>query len=205
VPTDSDIRDLGIRKRAGVTMFVAVDEAKLKELQDLCRGQAELVPKILARAVNKVGVAARTEIVREVASQVNVKIGELKARRVTLSKAYGENPEARIRISGRRIPLQDFGARQTKKGVSYAIRKGGRKVFARSFQATMASGHVGVFTRAKAESKAPRLPIFEKAGPSIGEVVSGIESLAQDVFDRRVADDLAAEIDNQVGLMVRKN
>ena len=85
-----------------------------------------------------------------------------------------------IITSVKRIPLFDFGARQTKRGVSYNL--GGRKTLAGAFIATMPTGHEGVFMRKGAN----RLPIQERFGPSLGHVFAKYRPLGvarvQEVF-----------------------
>lgn len=52
----------------------------------------------------------------------------------------------RLGVSGRAIPLYEYGARQTQKGVSFNV-SGQRETLKHAFIATMASGHTGVFER----------------------------------------------------------
>jgi hypothetical protein len=146
---------VGPKQYLGIT--AAVDAGQRAEVEELLAGVADGAERVLTRAVNKVGTAARTRIARQVAQQVNVKISELRERNITLQKANYRLLEARIHISGRRIPLMKFAARQTRKGVSYAIRRGGRLMMLGAFLATMTSGHRGVFARRYAEGRIERL------------------------------------------------
>ena len=133
---------------------IEVDEARLREINALLEGVPHGTERVLTRAINQVGVAARTRVVRRVAATVNLKPTELKRRNVTLRKANYRDLSALLRISGRRVPLSRWGARQTRRGVSYAIRRGGRQKVAGAFiprqaggAAGLSSGHVGAFVR----------------------------------------------------------
>lgn len=117
-----------------------------------------------ARALNRTADGARSVAQKSIAADLAIKqkaVGDaLKIRRATPAKL-----EAAVVATGRRIPLSGFGARQTKKGVSYAIGPI-RKLLASAFMAKMKSGHLGVFKR---RGKA-RLKIDERYGPSIEHV-----------------------------------
>jgi len=180
---------------------VAVNQRQWKEIRRLLADVPKAVPRVLTRSINKVGVAARTKIVRRVAAEVNVKQKDLRRRNISLVKANFRTLLERIRIIGRRIPVIRFGARQTKRGVSYRIKRGGgRKKIAGAFKATMDSGHEGVFVRRGAK----RLPIVQQYGPSVPAVVEGIDELAAAMLDREIHERLDREITTQVGLVLER-
>lgn len=206
----------------GVSVRIWLDEAQLadirRELGD-CEGQ---MPAVLARAVNKVGVAARTKIIRAVTGEVNLKASDVRQKNVSLSKASYRDPTARIHISGRRVPLKSWGARQIGRGVSYAITRGGRKTVLHAFGATMKSGHLGIFIRSGQPKVGqrlrrgrgpgrgmtglvrPRLPIRELFGPSVPEVVRGLAELSANVLDQQIREGLDKEITTQIGLVLSR-
>jgi len=201
---------------AAVSFSVVVNPAKLAAVEGMMAGIKRGVPRVITRAINKVGVAARTEICRRIAAEVNLKVSALRNRNVKLTKATFNRWEATLKISGRRVPLVRWLARQTRKGVSYAIRGSQRKFVPGGFIAEMASGHRGVFRRKgtpqarrrrrkghEAEVR-PRLPIQELYGVSVPEAMIGITQLAAGVLDRRIAQDLEREIDNQAALVIRQ-
>jgi len=130
-----------------VNINIGIPEAKLAEVTAMLDDVKNGSQQVISRAINKVATAARTQIVRRIVEEVNLKSAEVRDRNVSLTKANYSRLEAMIRISGRRIPLLRWGARQTAKGVSYAIRRGGRQTAPGSFMATMPSGHRGVFVR----------------------------------------------------------
>lgn len=132
---------------------VQADRAQLAVLKTLLAEVPRGVPRVLSRAINKVGVAARTRIVRRVAQEINVKVGELKKRNILLHKATQKRLAGTVEITGFRIPLLHFAGAQTRRGVGYRIRRGQRRVLAGAFKESggkpvqMKSGHRGVFIR----------------------------------------------------------
>lgn len=131
--------------------------------------------KALERALNKTAVTARAQSAREIRDAgYGIKIGGIKDA-ITIRRATQADLIAVVKATGNPIPLIKYGARQTAKGVSVSV-KGGRKVIAHAFIATMSSGHEGVFLRTdKSHKKVTRkgktyysgLPIKELFGPSI--------------------------------------
>jgi hypothetical protein len=103
--------------------------------------------KATVRALNRAGRAVITEAPREVAKAYNVKIGTIK-RQMKLQPAQRGRLTAVVRIYGKRIPLSEFSARQTPRGVTVSIRRN-RKLIRGAFLRTMRSGHRGVFVRAQ--------------------------------------------------------
>lgn len=122
--------------------------------------------KAAIRALNRTAASVRTASVRAMARDLGVPQKPVRDATTIRRAAPGRN-FAEVVAKGKRIPLRDFKARQTRKGVSYRIGQA-RKLILGGFIARMASGHVGVFTRAGRE----RLPIQEKFGPSIPRVFS---------------------------------
>ncbi len=86
---------------------------------------------------------------------------EFKVARVNKAlKTSSENPTNDIgglswtlRVASNLTPAIDFGARQTRQGVTVAINKGKRVLVKSGFFATMKSGHRGVFYRPEKGSK----------------------------------------------------
>lgn len=199
-----------------ISVNITIPEARLAEINTLLDGVKNGSQQVISRAINKVGTAARTQIVRRIVEEVNLKAGEVRDRNVSLHKASYRDLTARIFITGRRIPLLRWGARQTRKGVSYAIHRGQRTLAPGLFMEShgtpvvMPSGHRGVFarmgpyvrmTRGRYAGKM-RQQIFEKAGPSVPAVMEGIADLSADTLDAQLAEKLENEIDTQIGLVL---
>lgn len=118
-------------------------------------------PRIISRALNKVAAGARTIITRRIGKELPVKQTTLRNKNVKLSKSHPQRLAARIHVSGKRIPLGAMGPRQTTKGVTYRLRKGGpRKLIKGGFLVTLKNKkkrtgevvtHLGVFVRREAK------------------------------------------------------
>lgn len=180
---------------------VTIDAAKLKRLQRELADIPKALPKIVSRSINKVATYTRTKIVKEITADVNLKRGDVTKRNVRMKKASYRRWSASIGISGRRVPVHHFGARQTRKGVSYKIRKSaGRQTIAGAFIAKMPSGHEGVFRRVGKTA----FPIIELYGPSVPQVMSSLGTLAQPQLEADAGARLEREIDTQVGLLIER-
>jgi hypothetical protein len=180
---------------------IQYDEGRVAELQRDLADIPHGIERVLTRAVNKVAVAARTRVLRMVTEEINVRQSDIRQRNIKLRKASFDQLYAAISITGRRIPLRKFGARQTRRGVSYAIRRGGRTEMRHAFLAEMKTGHRGVFRR---KDKAPRLPIQEKYGPSVPQVVEDSQDMVSGAFDDEMDSHLEREVDTQVGLVIER-
>lgn len=120
---------------------------------------------------------------RAISGDIGLKSGtvkdELKVREAHASE--GSRMRARLSVSGKRIPLVEFGAKgplpSRGRGAGVTARlKGGRARYPHAFMARMRSGHLGVFRRKPGANRRgeaatrPQLPIFELRGPSLPHV-----------------------------------
>ncbi|MCG8639149.1 MAG: phage tail protein [Desulfobacterales bacterium] len=126
------------------------------------------------RATNRALMGIRTDGVRLVREEYNVKAGVVR-KAFSVHRASPNNLEAKAVAFGRRIPLKQFSPRPSKpggrlppKGVSVEVRKGARKIVRSSFFARMKSGHTGVFTRVGKE----RLPIRERHSLAVPQMLN---------------------------------
>lgn len=139
--------------------------------ESLLQQVSALLPKAVARALNRGISAARTFMVREVARDMGLRATDVRSQ-MPIVEATPSRLEARFGASKKRISLYRFGARGPVpsrgkgKGVTYRIGSGGRKRIATAFITTVGDGHTGVFVRVGT----PRLPIKELFGPSLGQV-----------------------------------
>jgi hypothetical protein len=104
--------------------------------------------KATIRALNRAGDQSVTAASREIRRVYNISAGRARQQIKVRNRAQHGKLYFTIRIFSRRIPLIEFGARQTKRGVTVAVRKGARKLIPHAFITTMGSGHRGVFVRA---------------------------------------------------------
>jgi hypothetical protein len=123
------------------------------------------VRRATVRALNRTIGTAQTATLRALAADTGLAQKDLRPS-LEIQRATFQRQEATLIVTGRRIPLLGFRARQTRRGVTYRL-PGGRGRAPRAFLATMRSGHTGVFQR----RGAPRLPIHELFGPSLPHVV----------------------------------
>lgn|SRR5574341_2426653 len=160
----------------------------------------QFAPKAVARALNRGILAARTLMVRNVARDMGLRVGDVREQvRVYEAhpKASGDQAEltARLETGLVRLPLIDFRAKGPEpsrgkgKGVSWRIGPTAKRD-PQAFIATMRSGHRGVFKR---ESKA-RLGIFELFGPSLGHVFIKYEPEARERGIEQFSKTLASEL-----------
>lgn len=137
----------------GISTAIQVDFGAFFELG---RQYPKLMQKNLPRALNRAGAAAKTA-----GSKALRRIYNIKAKRVNRAiddiKARTNSFKFETRVRSRGVGLINFGARQTKKGVSYAILKGQRRVLPGTFIAPMLGkpqqdeGKQGVFIRRTAK------------------------------------------------------
>lgn len=164
-----------------------------------------------ARALNKMADQAKTAAAREVRSAgYNLKASVIKAQ-MRVKRATPGQLTASVVASGRPIPLIQYGARQTGRGVSVSVQKG-RKVIAGAFIATMRSGHVGVYVResggkhvkVKKGGKASwhELPIRQLFGPSVPDALAN--KAVQDALQTLVAEKLPRLIEHEHAWLRKK-
>lgn len=124
-------------------MVVGVDPASLHAVLASIAGIKGGVRKVIVGAINDTAAKARTQIVRAIGDEVNIKRADIR-KNVTVRKATENYLRAEITIKGKRLPLIAFGAKEKKRpggGVSYKIsRKGGRRTITGAFIASVVGG-----------------------------------------------------------------
>lgn len=142
----------------------AAERRLLKEFAEL---ESQL-PKIEAQAVNDTAKQTQTAIASGINKRVMIKVGDAK-RHIRRTKAIAANPSASVILGeSERITLRQFGARQTRAGVSYKIaRDEPRKTIKSAFGPKIDLLNNQVFVR---EGKS-RLPI---EGPKLGPSPWGV-------------------------------
>lgn len=111
-------------------------------------------PERVMRAAKRAGRdalrTAKTDAKREIRTRKAIRPARA-AKSIRVFSPAGvqtlEGLEWGVRVYGNGFPLIDYGARQTKKGVSVKINVGKRVLIKSAFIATMANGHRGVFVR----------------------------------------------------------
>jgi hypothetical protein len=136
-----------------------IDTVDLVRRELVYQAGPKRIQQVISRVLNHVGGTARTKVKSTLAKQMGLPAGTVDARLIT-KRAYPGNQSFEITASGRPIPLADFDARQTRRGVS-ARPWGQRRVFPGTFIVEKLGGQV--FRRASRE----RLPIVKLWGPSM--------------------------------------
>lgn len=161
--------------------------------------------RLLYRSLNEGADGMRSEATRAVREDLNATARAVrKSMHVKKARGRGAAPAVDLTVEMKPLPLGAFQARQTAKGATFKVKKGGgRKVIPRTFVATMKSGHKGVYRRVRVGKKrVGRLPIEELKTASVGSSLSAQE------IRRRVLragrERFERELKNQIVQAVRK-
>jgi hypothetical protein len=120
------------------------------------------VKRTLSRAVNDTATHARSEAIKGITREWNIKAKDVRST-FNIKRATPDNPVAELSSKGRPIPLLYFAAKQTRKGTTYKVKKrGGREVLERGWINRLRRGvAVGIRRSMK------RLPITAPAVPGV--------------------------------------
>lgn len=150
---------------------IRFDDSQIKEMERVV-GSKRLA-KEMSIAVNKTATLVRGSIAKQIGKELNATQKVIKEQLKIKTKASPASLNATVRIQfGKGIPLRDFGARQTKAGVTFKTSKiKGRQISKGAFQgprpgAVSAAWKGRVFKRVGKS----RLPIIQLFGPSPGGV-----------------------------------
>lgn len=167
----------------------------LNALMNVLTETPKQLPKELVRLSNNIAKEHKKAIGREVRKFVAIKNKDILKHINQTKKATVGSYDAKLELRGViRIPLKYFGARQTKKGVSYRIGKqGSRGKISNAFGPNIPrlGGHVWV-----REGKA-RLPIRKLYGPSV------LASYLKNDLLQWSSDQLSDELGKQAAKRVR--
>ena len=181
---------------------ITMNKRQWRKLQLTLRSIPGGLPRVLSRAINDTTRKLRIRTAELLAEELGFPLAEVKRGVQVTERATFRHWQGRVSITGKRIPLIAFGARQRARGVSYKIGTSARKVLAGSFIATMPGGHRGVFMR----RGAARLPIAERFGPSImGIVEQGKGQRIAERVEQESGDLLERNIDRQVAYVLERH
>lgn len=189
---------------------------RVARLLSAVKGGAELAG---SRAINDTLKALRASAVRKIRERLNIKARDIRDR-IFLTRATRNKLEGRFDVTGgRRLPVFLFGAKQTKKGVTYKIKKGEsrklvpgawvsktlRQVFVREFADNVGLAKEGerasvgeTFAGRKRVGRRPIRPVF---GPSVGRVF--VEEV-QTTVQREATAKLEERLDFHVDRLLQK-
>lgn len=177
----------------GITVKGDVDAVK-RWMSSL---QSDKVPVAAARAINKTLTNVRTESSKRIrderALSASVVKSALLIRKANKYQLYGA-----LIASGRPIPLRDYQARQTQKGVTVKVSPSGRKLIVEAGRHAFLVGRYGdhVFIR----TSNTRVPIKKLYGPSIPatflkkKIVEAMTQVAGDNWPKRFEEELNYEL-----------
>jgi hypothetical protein len=159
--------------------------------------QRKRVPAVAARAINKTLGNVRTEASKQIREERTLKANVVRDA-LTISRASRSRLIGALYATGRPIPLRDYAARQTKKGVTVSVTRGQRKRVSHAGNAAFFVGRLGgnVFAR---EGKG-RLPIKKLFGPSIpstfvkDKVIAALDRVGRDAWRKRFAEEWQFEL-----------
>jgi len=112
-------------------MQVKVNSNFKKALRDIGNVPRKYVQKAMVTALNKVGAEVVTQAKRELKDATGLKAGVV-AKKIKKDKARRGDEEYSIFIKSRYLNVIEFGARQTKRGVSANV-WGKRKIYRGAF------------------------------------------------------------------------
>lgn len=183
----------------------------LKEIERSCRLAAREMGKAEARAVKRTGTTIVAKQSRAIAQTVNLKVGVIKEQLRTVKQPTPDNPAVTVEVTGKSIALREYGARQTRSGVSVLVLKGGgRKRVKGAFMARGYGNNLQVFKREslitggtprKKLMKAGRYkgqmrePIAKLFGPDVLSqyIKAAIQGVGVDTWESRLPIELARE------------
>lgn len=173
-----------------VNLRIRFDEREAR--RSLGRVHQQVIDKALPRALNKTAVAVRAEAVRVIRRGRQVKAGTIREA-IAIRRANKALMVAEVIVSGRPIPLRDFAARQTRRGVTVNV-SGRRKLIPGAFQVMKIGANVFIREGKK------RLPIRKLYGPSLPSVFNAdaiqkaVERMALDTLRKRFNEEVRYEL-----------
>jgi hypothetical protein len=142
-----------------IQLGIQLDQAQITQAEMTLRHIPGAIKRAVVRAGNETFAEARTFIVKSVREKINIKASDIKShiKKPLAMRWVGGKVEGKLVVPwGERLGLKYFGAKQTKQGVTYAIRKGaGRSRIPSAFIGTQRLGGQ-VFIR-RGPRKRPRV------------------------------------------------
>jgi hypothetical protein len=124
-------------------LTIEIPNAALKRLEKAVRDSGRKLPQEVSVAVNATAKKLKTQISKDVRTELAAPAKAVNSK-IANTRATRSNPSAVVSLSkSKRIPLKEFRANQTKKGVSYKVSKTqGRKRIESGFIVAAYGGNV---------------------------------------------------------------
>jgi hypothetical protein len=180
-----------------VPVTIRVDQRKIAEIVSLLEKMPRGMPKVVSSSINDALGQAKTSVSRLVGEEIALKKARIKEA-LTIVKSTPSTLAGKVNIRRKAVRLLDYGASQTKKGITVRVRSGGRELIKGAFFAVTKKGKFGVYRRAKPgtthrvdriSTRGPvpmiytsEIPIFEKYGPTVVGVVTGAPRIIEQVL-----------------------
>jgi len=178
---------------------ITIDPGQIAAMKKAIEDTGRSLRKELAVACNATAAKGKSIIAKQIGKELATPQKNIRATISQSKKAKDTDISATLEVrKDRRISLKEFGARQTKAGVSYKISKSkGRKTVPGAFQGPK-PGSINVRTKGNVFKRVgkSRLPIVKLMGPSSwgvfvvgkkqGPSVPDIEAELKKQIDRRI-------------------
>jgi hypothetical protein len=132
---------------APVSFRAVIDKGDLRELSARLGGMRKKIDAALKRPLNRTADKARSLIAKEITERINIKrsdllgTGKSSSRSKLISKSAIVQNTVTVTLNKTKRPqLLYFGAKQTAKGVTYKIKRGGKRSFIKSAFIVQANG-----------------------------------------------------------------
>lgn len=157
-------------------LTMRVRDRGVQRLLQSVRGDVRKLKRELATAVRATAKNTKSQMAKAVADEIKTSQKVIKSKLTDKVKPSPTNPSAEITLKpSKRISLRDFGAKETAKGVTYRISKGGKRpLLAGAFMVKSIGNHVFMRIGEKVKptkgrykgTKSLRQKINKKYGPS---------------------------------------
>jgi hypothetical protein len=182
---------------------IEVSVTQLARLTKAVGNARKSLPREISAAINATAKKTRLDMGRKIRNEIAVKKEPVEKVIKLVRQSSAGSLSAQVNLAkSARIPLRDFGARQTKAGVSYKIaKKGGRATVQGAFQGPRpgvmkASWRGRVFKRVGKS----RLPIVQLMGPSPWGVF--VVKKMTPIQRKEIEAELAKQIERRINLNV---
>lgn len=154
---------------------------------------SKIIVPATVRALNKTAANVRTAASTAVRKRISLSAAVVRDG-IAIRRATKDKLLSSLAISGKPVPLRDFKAKQTRKGVTAAIKPGKRTLYKGTFIVAKLGGNVF-----KRQGKG-RLPITKLVGPSLptvfgtDQVTAETLASAKELLPKRLAEEIRFEL-----------
>lgn len=177
-----------------VKVRVNIDNRLKERLETMKKSGAN---KAATRAINTSMRSTAAEAAKIISQDYNIKSSDIK-KIIKFKFAKGADISGLLTAKSRPVSLLMYKARQIRKGLSVAVRRGARKVIESGFVAKMRSGYNSTWKRVGKK----RLPIKEQLGPTIPFLMNSDEYA--DSLQQYAKDNLVKNLKREINYELNK-